>query len=70
MTKASMNEEPVECVSMIDHIVAVAIREVICEMVSDELGIDVMACRNELIQLLKDEREAPENIRIWFENNM
>ena len=70
MIDASMNEEPVEYVNMIDYFVAVAIREVICEMVSDELGIDVMACRNELMQLLKDEREAPENIRVWFENNM
>ena len=56
-----------EQISMIDYAVSLAVREIVVKMVSEEVGIDVMAGREILMELLRDEKEAPENIRIWFE---
>ena len=64
-----MNEDE-EYVSMIDYAVSFMVRELVCKMVSDKVGIDVMEGRKILIELLKDERDAPENIKIWFERNI
>jgi len=59
-----------EYVSMIDFAVGCVVREVIAKVVSDKVGIDVMEGRQIFIDLLKEENEAPENIRIWFEKNI
>lgn len=59
-----------EPVSMIDYAVGLAVREVVAEMVSKEVGIDIMEGRKILMELVKDEMEATENIRVWFENNI
>jgi len=63
-------EEETEQVSMIEYAVGLAVREVVVEMVSKEVGIDIMEGRKILMELVKDEMEAPENIRVWFENNI
>ena len=60
--------EPEEYQSMIDYFVSIVIREVICQHLNKKLGIGVMNVRNLMMEHLKDEREAPENIRIWFKN--
>jgi len=62
--------EDYEYLSMIDYYVSLAVREIVARVVSDEVGIDIMEGRNILIELLKDERDAPENIRCWFEKNI
>jgi len=62
--------EDSEYVSMIDWMTSICVREVICEYLDNKLGIGVMNVRNLLIEHLKDERDAPENIRIWFEMNI
>jgi len=54
--------------SMIDWMVSVVVRETICLYLDEKLGIGVMNVRNLMMEHLKDERDAPENIRIWFEN--
>jgi len=59
-----------ECLSMIDYYVSLAVREIVARVVSDEVGIDIMEGRKILVDLLKDERDAPENIRVWFEKNI
>jgi len=59
-----------EYVSMIDFAVGYVVREVVAKVVSDKAGIDVMEGRQILIDLMKEENEAPENIRIWFEKNI
>jgi len=59
-----------EYVSMIDFAVGYVVREVVAKVVSDKVGIDVMEGRQILIDLMKEENEAPENIRIWFEKNI
>ena len=56
-----------EYTSMIDYMVASMVRETVCLYLDKKLGIGVMNVRNLLIEHLKDERDAPENIRIWFE---
>ena len=65
-----MCEEETEYISMVDYAVAIAVRELVVKMVSDKVGIDVMEGRQILIDLLKDERDTPENIRCWFERNI
>lgn len=57
-----------EHTSMIDYFVATMVREIVCQHLDKKLGIGVMNVRNLLIEHLKDERDAPENIRRWFEN--
>ena len=59
-----------EYVNMIDYFVSIAVREIVCRAIDAELGIGVMNVRDLLIEHLKEEREAPENIRIWFEKNI
>jgi len=61
-----MEQEEDEYISMIDYAVALAVRELVAKVVSDEVGIDIMEGRKILIDLLKDERDTPENIRIWW----
>ena len=62
--------EDSEYVSMLDCCVSFMLREIVTRVVSDKVGIDIKAGRSILIDLLKDEREAPENIRVWFEKNI
>jgi len=59
-----------EFVSMVDYFVAIAIREMFCMMIDKELGIGTTKVRHMLMEHIKDERDAPENIRIWFERNI
>ena len=56
-----------EYVSMIDYFVSIVIREAVCQHLDKKLGIGVMNVRNLMMEHIKDEREAPENIRCWFE---
>jgi len=62
--------EDSEYVSMFDCCVSFMLREIVTRVVSDKVGIDIKAGRSILIDLLKDERDAPENIRVWFEKNI
>ena len=63
-------ENESEYVSMVDFAVGITVREIVAKIVSDKVGIDVMEGRQILLDLLKDERDIPENIRIWFERNI
>jgi len=65
-----MEDNVTEYISMIDAMVVFTIREIVAKMVSDEVGIDVMEGRKILIDLLKEEREIPNNIKCWFERVM
>ena len=68
MTKCpSCGTDSDEYQSMIGYFISLCIREVICEMVDKKLNLGVSNVRRELIQFLKDEQDAPENIRMWFE---
>ena len=55
---------------MVDFAVGITVREIVAKIVSDKVGIDVMEGRQILLDLLKDERDTPENIRVWFERNI
>jgi len=60
-------KEDDEYISMIDYAVSWCVREVVCRCVSDEVGIPHLEGRKILMDLLREEKEAPDNIRCWFE---
>jgi len=64
-----MNDED-EYMSMVDFAVSCAVREIIFKIISDKVDMPYPDCRKILIELLKEEKEAPENIRCWFERVM
>lgn len=65
-----MKTEDEEFTSMIDYAVALIVREVIGEYIAKKTGYPLNECRHELMKLVKDQHDAPENIRIWFEKNI
>jgi len=62
--------EDSEYVSMIDYFVSVAVRDMVCRYMDKKLGIGVMNVHDLLLEHLKDERDTPENIKVWFEKNI
>jgi len=59
-----------EYISMIDFVVSNVIREIVCQVVSQESGIPYPDARQYLIDAIKEMNETPENIRCWFERNI
>jgi len=65
-----LTEDEPEYISMIDFAVCSCIREIVCRVVSDKVGIPYPDGRKFMMELLKDEREKDENIRVWMSKNL